>query len=208
MKMTRIFTAPAFWDERYQDEAYAYGASPNDFLRAHAVLFKPGDRVLSLAEGEGRNAVFLARQGCRVRGVDFSAQGCRKALGLAQEHRLQIEYDVADLTRYDMEEAKWDGVVSVFCHLSEISRPALYQSVRRGLKPGGIVLLESYNRKQLDFGTGGPRESSHLVSLDELKGAFDDFEIMLAQDVMREVREGHYHSGTGSVTQFIARKPV
>jgi SAM-dependent methyltransferase len=204
--MSQTFTESEYWDERYRDEAYFYGFSPNDFLREHAGLFEAGDRVLSLAEGEGRNAVFLAQRGCQVRGVDFSARGYEKAMRLAQQQGVAIEYDVADLTLYDMGEAKWDGVVSIFCHLSESDRLALYRSIRRGLKPGGVFLLESYNKKQLDYGTGGPKEVSHLVSLGDLTGAFDRFEIVLTQDIVRDVQEGTRHSGAGSVTQFIARK--
>lgn len=204
--MTKPFALPEFWDTRYRDQGYVYGLSPNDFLRAHATLFKAGDKVLSLAEGEGRNAVFLAQHGCKVCGVDFSAEGRKKALQLAQQQGVEIDYDVADLTQYDMGEAKWDGIVSIFCHLVDRARPALFRTIRRGLKPGGLFLLESYNKKQLEFDTGGPRDATHLPSLEELKSAFDDFELVLAQDLEREVREGHCHIGLSSVTQFIARK--
>jgi SAM-dependent methyltransferase len=204
--MTQTFTESEYWDERYRDEAYFYGFSPNDFLREHAGLFKAGDRVLSLAEGEGRNAVFLAQRGCKVRGVDFSARGYEKAMELARRQVVSIEYDVADLTQYNMGDAQWDGVVSIFCHLSERDRPALYRSIKRGLKPRGVFLLESYNKQQLDFGTGGPKEISHLVSLSDLTGAFGDFEILLARDILRDVQEGTHHNGAGSVTQFIVRK--
>jgi SAM-dependent methyltransferase len=204
--MSRAFTESEYWDERYRDEGYFYGFSPNDFLREHVGLFRAGDRVLSLAEGEGRNAVFLAQQGCQARGVDFSERGYEKAMALAQRQGVTIEYDVADLTQYEMGDAKWDGVVSIFCHLSESDRPALYAAIKRGLKPGGIFLLESYNKRQLEFGTGGPKDVSHLVSLADLTGAFDDFEILLARDIVRDVQEGTHHNGAGSVTQFIARK--
>jgi SAM-dependent methyltransferase len=204
--MPQTFTESEYWDERYRDKAYFYGFSPNDFLREHAGLFKAGDLVLSLAEGEGRNAVFLAQQGCKVRGVDFSARGCKKALELAQKQGVSIEYEVADLTQYDMGEAKWDGVVSIFCHLSESDRPALYAGIKRGLKPAGIFLLESYNERQLEYGTGGPKDVSYLVSLGDLTGAFDDFEIVLARDIVRDVQEGAHHNGEGSVSQFIGRK--
>jgi SAM-dependent methyltransferase len=204
--MTQTFTESEYWDERYRDEAYFYGFSPNDFLREHASLFKGGDSLLSLAEGEGRNAVFLARQGCAVRGVDFSARGYEKAMELGRRQGVSIEYEVADLTQYDMGEAKWDGIVSVFCHLGEADRPAVYRSIKRGLKPGGIFLLESYNKKQLDYGTGGPKDVSYLVSLADLKGAFEEFEVLLARDIVRDVHEGAHHNGAGSVTQFVASK--
>jgi cyclopropane fatty-acyl-phospholipid synthase-like methyltransferase len=204
--MTKPFVLPEFWDTRYRDKGYVYGLSPNDFLREHATLFKAGDKVLSLAEGEGRNAVFLAQQGCKVCGVDFSAEGRKKTLQLAQKQGVEIDYDVADLTQYDMGEEQWDGIVSIFCHVVDSARLAVYRTIKRGLKSGGIFLLESYNKKQLEFDTGGPRDATHLPSLEELNSAFDDFELVLAQDIEREVREGQCHIGFSSVTQFIARR--
>ena len=204
--MKQNFTNSAFWDDRYQDEEYIYGQHPNDFLRDNANLFKNGDTVLTLAEGEGRNAVFLAQHGCQVRGVDFSVAGRAKTLQLAQKQKVSVEYDVADITQYDMGYAKWDGIVSIFCHLSESNRSALYQSIEQALKPGGIFLLESYNKKQLEFDTGGPRELSYLLSLYELKKAFQNFEMIVATDVERAIVEGNSHNGISSVTQFIASK--
>lgn len=204
--MKQNFTNSAFWDDRYQDEEYIYGQHPNDFLRDNANLFKNGDTVLTLAEGEGRNAVFLAQHGCQVRSVDFSVAGRAKTLQLAQKQEVSVDYDVADITQYDMGYAKWDGIVSIFCHLSESNRSALYQSIEQALKPGGIFLLESYNKKQLEFDTGGPRELSYLLSLYELKKAFKNFEMIVAQDVERAIVEGNSHNGISSVTQFIASK--
>ncbi|MBP2158225.1 MULTISPECIES: cyclopropane-fatty-acyl-phospholipid synthase family protein [Asticcacaulis] len=200
------FTGADFWDERYKQEAYLYGAEPNDFLREHAGLFGPGGRVLSLAEGEGRNAVFLAEQNCRVQGVDFSPEGQAKALGLARARGVAIDYVLADLTRYDMGTAAWDGVVSIFCHLSTRDRPPLYAAIRTALKPGGVFLLEGYNAAQLSYCTGGPKDVDYLTSLDMLVEAFEGFEIILARDTVHDIREGLGHTGSGSVTQFIARK--
>jgi SAM-dependent methyltransferase len=197
-----------FWNDRYKHEVYAYGSEPNDFLREHAGLFPERSRIVSLAEGEGRNAVFLARQGHLVRGLDFSEEGQRKALRLAEAHGVEIEYELADLCHYDLGEAAWDGVVSVFCHLSENDRPGLFRAVTRALRPGGIFLLESYNKEQLALGTGGPKDAAYLLSKAEVEQAFQSFEILLCHDLLRTIEEGDHHSGTGSVTQFIARKPA
>lgn len=207
--MNDKFVESAFWDDRYRQNEFAYGSSPNDFLREHSVHFsKKGTAVLTLGEGEGRNAVFLAQMGCIVRGVDFSPAGREKALQLAKRRRVEIDYMVADLTEYEMGTNAWDGVVSIFCHLSDKDRPALFSSISRALKPGGIFLLESYNRQQLDFGTGGPRDGSFLLSLDELENAFPSFEILVGQEIERAVVEGTHHQGRSSVTQFIARNPI
>ena len=206
--MKKTFTTNSFWDERYQDKEYAYGQDPNDFLRNNASLFKEGDKVLSLAEGEGRNAVFIAQQACDVCGVDFSPKGQEKALQLAKKVGVSIQYDIADLTDYDMGEAQWDGIISIFCHPNETERVELFQKVRNALKLGGFFLFESYHKRQLDYGTGGPRDEDHLVTLEELQEMFEGFEVLHAKDVEREVNEGEYHSGLAYTTQFIARKHI
>ncbi|MCC7339941.1 MAG: class I SAM-dependent methyltransferase [Bryobacterales bacterium] len=197
-----------FWNERYKGEDYAYGSEPNDFLREHASIFGESARVLSLGEGEGRNAVFLAQRGLRARGLDFSEEGQRKALRLAKARGVTIEYELADLGHYEMKEGIWDGVVSVFCHPPEKERPELFRSVISGLKPGGVFLLESYNKAQLALGTGGPKDAACLLSREELEDAFRGFEILLSRDLVRTIKEGSHHDGTSSVTQFIARKPA
>lgn len=206
--MTQAFAGSEFWNERYQSKNYMYGSEANDFLRAQAHRIRPGGTVLSLAEGEGRNAVYLAQEGCAVRGVDFSANGRDKALALAQLQGAAIQYDLADLTTYAMGVAQWDAVVSIFCHLHQTERVAVYQSVKQALKPGGVFIFEAYNKRQLDYGTGGPGDVSYLASLGQLRKVFEGFEIMLAQDTVREVNEGTHHTGLSAVTQFIARKPV
>ena len=201
------FTGADFWNARYKTETYLYGAEPNDFLREHAGLFRPGDRVLSLAEGEGRNAVFLAEQGCSVRGVDFSPEAQTKALTLAKARGVSIDYVVADLTKSDMGTGVWDSVVSIFCHMASADRPPLYAAIKAALKPGGVFLLEGYNAAQLSCCTGGPKDIDYLTSLDMLLEGFDGFEIILARDTVHDIREGLGHTGSGSVTQFIVRKP-
>lgn len=205
--MTHQFTGSEFWNERYQNKEYMYGIQGNDFLQAQAHLIQRGGRVLTLAEGEGRNAVYLAEQGCTVRGVDFSAKGQEKALKLAEQRKVTIDYELADLTSYDMGVSDWHAIVSIFCHLHESERPELYRSIRQGLKPGGLFIQEVYNGKQLEYGTGGPGDASYLGSLDQLKEAFDGFELVVAQDIVREIHEGEHHFGTSAVTQFVARKP-
>jgi SAM-dependent methyltransferase len=202
------FTEADFWDGRYKSESYLYGAEPNDFLQDHAHLFRSGDRVLSLAEGEGRNAVFLAAQGCGVRGVDFSPAGRTKALALAGARNVAIEYILADLTCYDMGQAEWDAVISIFCHMASKDRLPLYAAIRTALKPGGLFVLEGYNAGQLSYSTGGPKDVDYLTSLDMLTESFAGFEVILARDTVHEIREGLGHTGDGSVTQFIARKPI
>ncbi len=206
--MTKHFKESDFWNERYKEESYAYGSHPNDFIKEHLSIFGTGSRILSLAEGEGRNAVFLAQKGHNVTGVDFSEEGRKKALKLASQNNVNIGYDICDLTSYDFKKNKWDAIISIFCHLTETHRNAIHQTIKHALKPGGIFILEAYNKEQLKYETGGPKDEKHLVACDELKAMFNNFEILLAEELEREIYEGDYHTGKASVTQFIARRPL
>jgi len=206
--MEKTFTAADFWNERFQDKDYIYGEEANDFLSDNAKLFKSGDAVLSLGEGEGRNIVFLAELGCQTKGVDFSKTGRDKALKLASKRNVKIDYDIADISTYPMGKNEWNSIISIFYPISENIRIPLFQYIKNALKPGGIFLLESYNKKQLDFDTGGPKDITHLISLNELTDNFKGFEIILAQDIVRNIQEGAHHNGLSSVSQFIARKPI
>lgn len=204
--MQKTFTEADFWNERYQDTNYAYGEKPNDFLQQNASIFKKAGKILSLGEGEGRNGVFLAEHGYDVRGVDFSKKGQTKALALAKSRNVNINYDISDIAEYDLGENKWDGVISIFFPISEKIRMRLFHAIKLSLKEGGIFLLEAYNKKQLDFDTGGPKDITYLLSLDEVADMFHDFEVAMARDIERTINEGDLHNGLSSVTQFIARK--
>lgn len=204
--MVNQFEISDYWNERYQSSDNLYGYLPNDFLKENIHLFEPGSQVLSLAEGEGRNAIFLAQKKCLVKGVDFSERAKQKAQSIANDHNVGIDYEVADLSDYKIRNSEWDAVISIFCHLGPDARSKVLNNVKNGLKPQGIFLLESYNVGQLKYRTGGPSAPTHLVSLDELVGVFQDFEIIVAQETERSVIEGTGHTGLASVTQFIARK--
>ncbi len=204
--MANHFELSGYWDDRYHGNDYLYGDLPNDFLRENKHLFEPGSKVLSLAEGEGRNAVFLAQQECLVKGVDFSEQAKQKAQNIANAHSVSINYEVSDLSDYRLGNSEWDAVISIFCHLGPEARIKLLNSVKSGLKPQGIFLLEAYNPGQLKYRTGGPGTPTHLVSVSELTSVFQGFEIIVAQEIERSVIEGSGHTGLASVTQFIARK--
>ena len=138
------------WDEEYSVDEYVYGESPNDFLLEMTASLKKGN-VLCLAEGEGRNAVHLARHGFSATAVDSSTVGLNKAEKLAQKHGVTIETIHADLAEYTIEENSWDSIISISCHLPPDLRRKVHRSVVSGLKEGGIYLLEAYTPKQLEF---------------------------------------------------------
>lgn len=195
------------WDQRYSCEEYVYGTDPNVFLAEMADRLRPGGQVLCLAEGEGRNAVWLAKQGFRVTGIDASAAGLAKANRLAAEAGVEIETVHADLADADLGEARWDGIVSIFCHLPPPLRKAVHRRVVRALRPGGLFLLEAYTPRQLQFGTGGPPNAELMMDLVGLGEELAGLRIEHGIELERDVYEGLFHTGPGAVVQFIARKP-
>ena len=176
------------WNERYASEGYIYGTQPNSFLAENANLL--AGPVLSLGEGEGRNAVFLASLGLDVLGVDGSDVGLEKARALAASMSVMIRAEVADLAFYEPTENFYGSVVSIFCHLPTDIRRRLYPLVERSLKPGGIFLLEAYTKDQLARNTGGPKDPDLLMSRLDLEGAFPNCDVILSNEIEREVNEG------------------
>jgi SAM-dependent methyltransferase len=196
----------AFWNLRYGKVEFAYGTEPNDFLVRFAPCFVPGGRVLCLADGEGRNGVWLARQGFHVRSVDIAAAGMEKARRLAAERGVAIATDVADLAEYDLEREAWDGIVSVFAHLPPKVRRDLHARCAAALKPGGVMLYEAYGKGQLGRGTGGPPDVELLVTRDDVAQEFPGCRILHSFQGLREVVEGKHHTGIGEVVQFVVQR--
>lgn len=194
------------WDQRYAADEYVYGRQPNDFLVSQAASLPMG-RVLCLAEGEGRNAVWLARQGYQVTAVDASAVGLEKARRLAAEHDVELEIIHADLGEYVIEPGSWDAVVSIFCHLPPSLRREVHTRVVEGLRSGGVLLLEAYTPQQLEFATGGPPVAEMMMDLAVLSEELDGLVFRHAQEFIREVNEGRFHHGRGAVVQLVASRP-
>lgn len=195
------------WDERYDTSEYIYGVEPNDFLRNHADRLVSG-RTLCLAEGEGRNAVFLALQGHVVTAVDSSSVALKKARNLAQARGVQIRTVHADLADFEIGIERWDSIVSIFCHVPPDLRRRLHAAVVEGLKPGGMLLLEAYTPRQIALGTGGPPVPELTMTLDALREELAGLDFVHAIETEREVIEGIYHTGRGAVVQVLARKPT
>jgi SAM-dependent methyltransferase len=191
------------WDQRYDTDEYVYGKEPNDFLSAMADRL-PDGRTLCLAEGEGRNAVFLAGRGLQVTAVDSSRVGLAKAAQLAREKRVHVETVHADLADFPIEAASWDLIVSIFCHVPPSLRADLHRRVAAGLRPGGMFLLEAYTPTQLAYGTGGPPTAELTVDLPSLRRELAELRLTHALETVREIHEGRFHSGPGAVVQVLA----
>ncbi|MGH1429096.1 MAG: class I SAM-dependent methyltransferase, partial [Arenicella sp.] len=136
-----------YWNERYRSEEFLYGLEPNSFLAEHSNLLN--GKVLSLSEGEGRNAVFLASQGLEVYGVDLSEVALNKAQALAKSRNVEIQTEVTDLAEFEPQKDFYDAVISISAHLPSVIRNRLYPLVEKSLKPGGIIILEAYSENQL-----------------------------------------------------------
>ena len=193
------------WNERYGSEEYIYGKMPNDFL-VESVHHIPTGKVLSLADGEGRNSVFLARSGYTVTGVDNSFVGMEKARKLAYESKVEVDYQCADLATYEIEPESWQGMISIFCHLPPELRKQVYGKAVAGLSSGGAFILESYSPEQISYGTGGPKDPSLLPDLESLKVELKGLKFAVCRQVERVVMEGIGHSGMASVVQVIGIK--
>jgi SAM-dependent methyltransferase len=193
------------WDARYREQGWAFGTEPNDFLREQADQLPPG-RVLCLAEGQGRNAVWLAQRGHDVTAVDQSAVGLEGAQQLAAERGVTITTVRADLAAHTIEPGAWNGIVSIYAHVEGTLRARVHAAVERGLAPGGVFVLEAYRPDQIGRGTGGPSEDDRMVNLERLRRELPALEFVVAREVDREVLEGHRHRGLSSVVQLVARR--
>lgn len=196
-----------FWDTRYSEPGYAYGTEPNAFLVSKAGLLTPGMRALAVADGEGRNGVWLASRGLEVLSVDASEVGLRKTRELAASCGVAICTAQADLGRWAWPSAEFDAVVSVFAHFPPELRGRVHRAMLAALKPGGLVILEAFSPDQLDYASGGPRVPEMLYSAATLRADFAGGEILELAETRTELAEGKYHSGPAAVVRLVARRP-
>ena len=195
------------WDQRFSTPEYVYGTAPNDFLREMAPRIPEGP-VLCLADGEGRNGVHLAQQGHPVTSVDGSEVGLAKARSLAAERGVTLATIHADLADYVIEPGAWSGIVSVFCHLPPALRARVHAAAVRGLRPGGVFILEAYTPRQLPLGTGGPSQEELLMTPESLRAELAGLELERCNEVRRPVVEGRVHTGEAAVVQVLAVRPT
>jgi SAM-dependent methyltransferase len=195
------------WDERFDTPEYIYGTQPNDFLVSVANEIPPS-KVLCLADGEGRNGVYLASLGYEVLAVDQSAVGLAKAQKLAIAKQVSITTIQANLADFVIEPEAWDGIVSIYCHLPSPLRNKVYPQIIRGLKPNGVFIFEGFAPEQLQYNTGGPKDLDLLPKLVTLQEELGSLNWEISQDIERELWEGRYHNGKAAVIQMLGRKQV
>ena len=206
-------TQPAFadpagtWNRRFAEDGFVFGTEPNAWLREHAGVWQPGQRVLCVADGEGRNSVWLARQGLVVDAFDIAEIGVAKARRLAQEHGVGVSYTVSDCDAFAWPEAAYDGVAAIFVQFADPAlRERLFGHMRRCLKPGGTLVLQGYTPRQLEYRTGGPPFESHLYTEALLREAFADLECVELREYEAELAEGSGHRGRSALIGLVARR--
>jgi cyclopropane fatty-acyl-phospholipid synthase-like methyltransferase len=195
-----------FWDTRYAESDYAYGTNPNDLLKENSGKIKPGSEILCLAEGEGRNAAFLAERGHKITAIDYSESGLKKLNSLAKEKGVKIETICVDLNEYTLEDNKWDAIICIFGHFPSELRRKLFSRIYPSLRQEGLFLLEAYSKQQVQFKTGGPQSADLLYSVHELTHDLKEFNHLEVKLKERFISEGKYHHGMSSVIQIIANK--
>jgi SAM-dependent methyltransferase len=194
------------WEQRYAIDDYLFGTEPNEFLRDNTDQLPQGS-VLCLAEGEGRNAVFLAGLGYDVSSIDLTEGGVAKTRRLAAAREVTVDAAVGDLAQTDLGRGRWNAIVSIFAHMPPKVRGNLHRRVVAALAPGGVFLLEAYTPDQVGRGTGGPSLPEMTMTLAGLRDELAGLDFVHGQELVREIVEGPGHTGVGSVVQVIARRP-
>jgi SAM-dependent methyltransferase len=195
-----------FWDERYSSEAYVYGKDSNDFFASQLEKVTPG-KILLPGEGEGRNAVYAARKGWSVDAYDQSEAGRQKALFLAKERGVQINYQTCETEAFILRPDHYDFIALIFFHVDEVSRKNLHHQIYRTLKPGGRLILEAFHKEQLHKNTGGPKSPEMLYDESSLSLDFTRFETLLLEKRSVKLNEGPFHQGEASLIRFSGIKP-
>jgi cyclopropane fatty-acyl-phospholipid synthase-like methyltransferase len=198
----------SFWDERYQGETYLFGEAPNAFLARQAHRLAPGQTALAVADGEGRNGVWLAEQGLSVLSADGSPVAQAKAARLAEARGVSLDLQQVDLAAWDWPRERFDLVAAIFIQFAGPElRAEIFENMKLALKPGGLILLEGYRPEQIAYGTGGPRTPENLYTEAMLREAFADCEILELAAYDAVIEEGAGHSGQSALIDLVARKP-
>lgn len=199
--------AAAAWDRRFAAEGFLFGTEPNAWLREHAGVWRPGQRVLSVADGEGRNSVWLAQQGLQVQAFDISPVGVAKARAFAARAGVAVDYALADIDGWPWPQAAFDGIAAIFVQFADPPRrQRLFARMVAALAPGGTLLLQGYTPRQLEYRTGGPPHLDHLYTGDLLREAFAGLEIAELREYEADLAEGSGHHGRSALIGLVAHR--
>lgn len=196
------------WNTRFQAENFVYGKEPNVFLKEFQEKIKVSGDALAIAEGEGRNAVYLAKKGMNVTAWDYAESGLMKTNKLAKEQGVVVSTELVDLNEANWSKEKWDEIVCIFGHFPTELRQKTLQGIKEAVKPGGYYLTEVYSSYQIPYKSGGPKDQNFLYKADEFLNFFSDWQIIhfFMGEVVRN--EGELHNGLSHVIQFVGKKPM
>lgn len=194
-----------FWDERYSSNETVYGHEPNLFFRNQLLKSQPG-KLLLPAEGEGRNALFAGQIGWQVEAFDFSKTAQQKALALANQFQLSIDYSLADIDSVVLKSKAYDAIGLIYVHLPPDLRKSFHKQCIQALRPGGTLILEAFSKKQLTRSSGGPKDAKLLYTLEDLLDDFNGMQILYSKTEEVTLSEGPFHEGESSVVRIVARK--
>jgi len=194
-----------FWDERFSQEEYIYGKEPNLFLK-ETLIGLPAGKLILPGEGEGRNAVWAALNGWEVLAIDYSESGQKKALELAENNKVKINYELQDLEEMKLPENAFDAIAMIYVHLPETIRQKVHNELIKSLKPSGVLIMEAFHKNQLKYNSGGPKDVSLLYSADILEKDFAALDTVLLTEKQIMLEEGSWHKGEASVVQYIGKK--
>lgn len=195
------------WEARYSEPGYHFGTAPNAFLKSKAHLLRPGEKALCVADGEGRNGVFLAECGLEVLSIDFSPSALAKARALAKERGVTLRFEQTDIEAWQWPVEAFDVVAAIFIQFSPPKvRERIFDNIKRALKPGGLLLLEGYGAKQLQYKTGGPSDPERLYTRVLLEQSFSDFSSVDIQEYDATLDEGDRHVGMSALVDLVGRK--
>jgi len=195
------------WEARYAEPGYLFGTEPNAFLKSKAHLLKPGQKALAVADGEGRNGVFLAELGLDVLAIDISPTALAKSSALAKQRGVSLRTELVDLATWHWPVAAFDVVVAIFIQFSPPKvRGEIFAKIKRALRPGGLLLLEGYRPEQLKYKTGGPSDVERLYTRALLEQAFGDFSSLEIEEHDSVVSEGSHHVGMAALIDLVGRK--
>ena len=200
--------ATAFWNERFDKEEFIFGEEPNKYLVQKATEYlKPHDKVLCIADGEGRNGVWLAKQGMQVVGFDASDIALSKAKQFAKDHQVEVEYSFSDTDSFAWHAETYDAVIAIFIQFADPAmRERIFQKTYETLKLGGIFILQGYTPKQLEYKTGGPSLIEHLYTEELIRDLTKDFKILELDTYEQELNEGARHAGMSALLGLVAKK--
>ena len=200
--------AKAFWNERFNKQEFIFGKEPNEYLSLQTKTYlKPNQKVLCIADGEGRNGVWLAKQGMQVVGFDVSDIALEKAKQFAKDNQVEIAYSLSDTDGFNWQENTYDAVIGIFIQFAEPQmRARIFQQAYKALKPGGIFILQGYTPKQLEYKTGGPSLIDHLYTEEMIRELAKDFQILDLCSYEKELNEGARHAGMSALLGLVAKK--